>query len=169
MSTDLVGLNYASNTTTTASGLLNGTGTTSGTSSTSSLNAGGLSIQGDGGDEKKFSQGAEMMQKLKDLQSSDPDKFKEVAQTISDKLTEAAKNSTDSKASGMLTKMADKFASAAKSGDMSALTPAEAPAGAAGANGQAAMKYAKSSGSNPMEQLDSAISSALSGVDSTSA
>jgi hypothetical protein len=167
MSTDLVSLNYAS--TTTASGLLTGTGATSGTSAASSLGSGGLSIQGEGGDEKKFSKGAAMMQKLGDLQSSDPEKFKEVAQTISDKLTEAAKNSTDSKASDMLTKMADKFASAAKSGDMSSLTPPEAPAGAAGASAQAAMKYAKAGGANPMEQLDSVISGALSGVDATSA
>jgi len=168
MSTDLVSLNY--NSTSTAAGLLNGTGTTASASATSSLGTGNLSIQGESGDEKKFSKGAEMMQKLSDLQTSDPDKFKQVAQSISDKLTEAAKNSTDSKASDMLTKMADKFASAAQSGDMSSLTPPQHTAGAAGAQGQAAMKYAQAGGgTNPMEAMDSAIESALSGVDATSA
>ena len=49
------------------------------------------------------------------------------------------------------------------------LTPPEAPAGAAGASAQAAMKYAKAGGSNPMEQLDSVISGALSGVEAASA
>lgn len=167
MSTDLVSLNYNSTSTTAAT--LAGTGSTSSTSSTSSTTSGSGNLSIQGSDEKNFSKGAEMMQKLSDLQTSDPEKFKQVAQSISDKLTEAAKNSTDSKASDMLTKMADKFASAAKSGDMSSLTPPERPTGTAGAQGQAAMKYSASSGTNPMETMDSVISSALSGVDSTSA
>lgn len=165
MSTDLVSLNYSS--TTTASSLASTTSSSSSASAASSLSTGSLSIQGDG-DGKNFSKGAAMMQKLSDLQSSDPEKFKEVAQDISDKLSEAAKNSTDSKAASLYTSMAEKFASAAQSGDMSSLTPPEAPA-AAGAQGQAAMKYAQASGTNPMETLDSVISSALSGVDSASA
>ncbi len=166
MSTDLVSLNYSS--ATTASSLVSTTSSSSSSASAaSSLNTGSLGIQGDG-DGKSFSKGAEMMQKLSDLQSSDPEKFKEVARNISDKLTEAAKNSTDSKAASLYTTMAEKFASAAQSGDMSSLTPPEAPA-AAGAQGQAAMKYAQASGTNPMETLDSVISGALSGVDSASA
>ena len=166
MSTDLISLNYASNDT---------LGTLTGSSSSSTVSAAsgaddsssdGLSIQGD---DKKFSKGAEMMQKLKDLQSSDPEKFKEAAQKISDSLSEAAKNTSDSKTAEMYSKMADKFAEAAKSGSMSSLNPPEAPSNASGAQGQAAMKYAQQSGSNPMEQVDSIISSALSGVGASEA
>jgi HSP90 family molecular chaperone len=108
------------------------------------------------------------MQELKELASSDPEKFKEVAQQISDKLTEAAGSSTDSKAAKMMTEMAGQFASAASSGSMSSFSMPEPPTGS-GAQGQAAAQYAKQSGANPMEQVDSIISDALSGVGSTSA
>lgn len=167
MSTDLISLNYSS-TDTLGSLASSSTSTTVNAASDSNENSSGLSIQGDG---KNFSKGAEMMQKLKDLQSSDPEKFKAVAQKISDSLSEAASNSSDSKTAEMYSKMADNFAEAANSGSMSSLTPPEPPSGATGAQGQAAMKYAaqQQSGSNPMNALDSIISSALSGVSSTEA
>ena len=171
---DLLSLNYDSDNV----GILTGTSSTSSTSSTtsasstsssSSLSTGTLNT---GSDEKNVSKGGEMMQRLSDLQTSDPEKFKQVTQSISDKLTAAAKNSTDSGQSGMLSDMAEKFASAAQSGDMSSLAPSEPPSGASGAQGQAAMKYSQtqsSSGANPMAQLDSIISDALSGTESASA
>lgn len=164
MSTDLISLSYGSS----SSALSNLTsGSTSSSTSASSTLAAALTTQGS--DATDVSKGAQTMQKLSDLASSDPEKFKEVSQQISDKLTEAAKNSTDSKASKMLTEMAGKFSSAATSGSMGSLTPPEPPTGASGAQGQAAMKYTQNNGSNPMSQMDSIISDALSGTDSTSA
>ena len=165
MSTDLISNSYSS-TTTSLSSLL-GTSSTSSTDSTAvnSL-ASGLSIKGDGGE---FSKGAKAMQQLKDLASSDPDKFKEVTQQISDKLSEAAGNASDSNTAKMLSSMSEKFASAASSGSMDSLTPPSPPSGGNGAQGQAAQQYAKQSGDNPMATMDSIISSALSGVGSTEA
>jgi len=160
---DLVSLNYS-----TDSSSLTGTSLTTSTSTTSDTTSTG-DVSVDTGDEKNFSKGAGMMQKLKDLQSSDPEKFKQVTQSISDKLSEAAKNSSDSKTSGMLSDMASKFSDASQSGSMSGLQPPTPPSGATGAQGQAAMKYAQSGGSNPMEQVDSIISDALSGTDAASA
>lgn len=169
MSTDLIGLNYSTDTT----GLLTGAAATSGTSATTaaaSLKTGTLNTQGS--DEANFSKGAAMMQKLSDLKTADPEAFKEAAQQISDSLSEAAQNATDANAASLYGDMASKFASAAKSGDMSSLTPPEPPSGASGAQGQAAQKYsqtASSTAANPMETMDGIISDALSGLDATSA
>ena len=165
MSTDLISNSYSS-TTTSLSSLLGTSGASSTESSATDSLASGLSIKGDGGD---FSKGAKAMQQLKDLASSDPDKFKEVTQQISDKLSEAAGNASDSKTAKMLSSISEKFASAASSGSMDSLTPPSPPAGGNGAQGQAAQQYAKQSGDNPMATMDSIISSALSGVGSTEA
>ena len=165
---DLLSLSYDTDNV----GILNGTSTssTSGTSSaTSSLTMGALATSGS--DDSNFSQGAALMSKLSDLQSSDPDKFKEVAQQISDKLSEAAGSSSDSEQASMLSDMADKFATAASTGDMSSLAPPEAAAGA-GSQSQAALKYSQtgsSTGTNPMEAAGSIISEALSSVETASA
>jgi hypothetical protein len=165
---DLLSLSYDTDTV----GILNGTSTssTSGTSSTSSsLTTGSMVTKGS--DDTNFSQGAAMMGKLADLQSSDPDKFKEVTQQISDKLSAAAGNSTDSDQASMLSGLADKFATAASTGSMSSLAPPEA-ATASGTQGQAALKYSQtgaSSGTNPMEAAGSIISDALSSVETASA
>ena len=164
MSTDLISLSYGTNSTSLSSLT---SGSTSSSTTASSTMAAALNTQST--DATDVSKGAQTMQKLSDLASSDPEKFKKVSQEISDKLTEAAKNSTDSNASKMLTEMAGKFSSAATSGTMDSLTPPEPPTGASGAQGQAAMKYTQNSGSNPMSQMDSIISDALSGTGSTSA
>ncbi|EFL50080.1 conserved hypothetical protein [Solidesulfovibrio fructosivorans JJ]] len=170
MSSDLIGLSYGSGTGTSLGTLASSSksSTVSAASSSDDDSSGSPGIQGDG---KNFSNGAEMMQKLKNLQSSDPDKFKEVAQKISNSLSDAAKNSSDSQAAGMYSDMAGKFAQAAKSGSMSSLGPSEPPSNASGAQGQAAMKYAahQSGGGNPMENVDSIISGALSGVGASEA
>jgi hypothetical protein len=168
MSTDLISLNYSSTNTLSTSTLSGSTGT-SGASASSDADSAAPQISGDG---KNFSKGAQMMQKLNDLASSDPEKFKEAAQKISDSLSEAAKNSSDSNAAKMYSDMAGKFAEAAKSGSMSSLTPPKAPNGT-GALSAAAQAYGntaqQSSGSNPMEKMDGIISSALSGVGASEA
>lgn len=168
---DLLGMSYDTDTV----GILNGTSTssTSGASAASSaLKMGSMVTKGsNGSDGANFSQGAAQMGKLADLQSSDPDKFKEVTQQISDKLTEAAGNSTDSDQASMLSDLAGKFASAASTGSMASLAPPEA-ATASGSQGQAALKYSQtgsSSGTNPMEAAGSIISEALSSMETASA
>lgn len=165
MSTDLISNSY-SGTTTSLSSLLGTSSTSSTESSATDSLASGLSIKGDGGD---FSKGAKAMQQLKDLASSDPDKFKEVTQQISDKLSEAADGASDSNTAKMLSSMAEKFASASSSGSMDSLTPPQPPTGGGGPQGQAAQHYARQNGDNPMATMDSIVSSALSGVGSAEA
>ena len=74
----------------------------------------------------KLSPMGQFMSKLESLASSDPDKFKEVTSQISDKLKTAASKLTGQDAE-MLTKMADRFAKASETGDMSALKPPKPP------------------------------------------
>ena len=167
MSTDLINLNYASaNTLSTQTG---STGT-SGASAPSDADSTSPQISGDG---KSFSTGAKMMQKLNDLASSDPEKFKEAAQKISSSLSEAAKNSSDSNAAKLYSDMASKFAEAAKSGNMSSLKPPKAPNVNGGPQAAVAQAYGntaqQASGSNPMEKMDGMISDALSGVGASAA
>jgi hypothetical protein len=61
--------------------------------------------------------------RLQQLSQQDPAKFKEVAQSIADKLHQAAKDSSGKEAERD-NKLADRFAAAAQSGDMSAFQPA---------------------------------------------
>jgi hypothetical protein len=70
----------------------------------------------------KLSPMGQMMSKLESLSTSDPDKFKQVTEDISEKLKAAASQATGTDAD-MLNKMADRFAEASKTGDMSALKP----------------------------------------------
>ncbi len=72
-------------------------------------------------DQTSLSQGSQLMGELKNLQSSDPKKFKAVAQKISDNLAEAAKNSADPQQGKMLGALSGKFSEAAKSGNMNDL------------------------------------------------
>jgi hypothetical protein len=112
-------------------------------------------------DSTKFSKRAEMMSKLKDLASSDPEKFKEVTKKISDKLSAAG--DTDA---------AQKFAQASQSGDMSSLAPPSKGSGGGGhhhhhgggggGGGAQAYAAAQSSSSKPdMSSIDSVVSSVL--------
>lgn len=143
------------------------TGTSSTSSSQSAADVAGLNSE----DQAKISQGAKQMSELSQLASSDPTKFKEVAQKISDTLAEKAKNSSDSHESEMLTKMSEKFADAAKTGSMDSLKM-ERPSGQRGMNdaGTAAAKFAGAmhSGTNPMQTLESVVSDALNGVSTSS-
>ena len=164
MASDLISMSYASDASTLAS-------LTSGTSRTSTATlASSLSVTtGQGADATALSKGGQSMQALKELAASDPEKFKEAAQEIADKLTEAAGNSTDANATKMLSEMAGKFASAASSGSMDSLSRPEPPTGAGSVQGQAAAQYARQGTTNPMAQMDGIVSDALSGVGSTAA
>ena len=68
-----------------------------------------------------ISQPGELMGKLQQLSQQDPTKFKEVMSDIADKLREQAQQSGDP--NGMVGKLADKFAQAAQTGDMSPFQP----------------------------------------------
>lgn len=105
------------------------------------------------------------MKQLKELETSDPTKFKKVAAQISGKLTELAKTQTGETAQ-MTTDLASKFASASQSGSMDALKPSGSPP--AGTPPRGAGAYANhATSTDAMEsarsQLDSIISNALGG------
>ncbi|WP_243439988.1 hypothetical protein [Fundidesulfovibrio soli] len=146
------------------------TGTTQTADTASAAEVAGLSTE----DKAKISQGAKRMNQLSQLAGSDPEKFKEVAQTISDGLAEEAKNATDSRDAKMLTEMSAKFADAAKTGSMDSLKmekPKGPPMGSGGngnGNGNAASKFAGAMRTdNPMAAMDAVIDNALSGVGTT--
>jgi hypothetical protein len=124
----------------------------------------------------QLSKPGELMQKLSQLQASDPAKFKDVVQKISDSFATAAKNATGDDAK-RLQDVADKFAQAAESGDLSAFRPAQAGAHApqgAGADLQGAQAgYAAHRGHGhhhhggaPSKAMSDALSSAVSIVNS---
>lgn len=75
-----------------------------------------------------ISKPGELFAKLKELEQKDPDKFKEIVSGIADSLRGAAEQAGDS-GGGFLNKLADKFDEVAKSGDLSALQPKQAPDG----------------------------------------
>ena len=130
--------------------------------------------QGQSADETTISKGGQQMSELKKLQASDPDKFKESAQKISDQLAQKATETTDSHEAGVLNDMAAKFADAAKSGSMDGLKPHAPQSGAMAANSDgskqnALLKFRSNQGNGgPMATLDSVISDVLSGVSDTS-
>lgn len=141
----------------------------SGTTYESTTSVNDVLAQGQGTDEATISKGAQQMSKLSQLATSDPEKFKEAAQKISDQLTEKAKSSTDSHEASMLTDMASKFADAAKTGNMDSLKPQSPPSGASGNSSQnAAFKFKSSGGTNPMATVDSVVSGVLSDIGATS-
>lgn len=152
--------------------LITGTQSTSSTSSVSDVMA-----QGQGIDEATISKGAQQMSTLQKLQTSDPEKFKEAAQKISDALAEKAKNSTDSTEASALSDMSSKWAEAATSGNMDSLKPSGPPP--SNGNSQdmqnAIAKFKAGGGSSdggPMGTMMSVVGSVLSdmgvGVSSSS-
>jgi len=148
-------------TSSTATSLITGTTYTSGASASS------LMEQGQGLDEAKLSRGGQQMSQLSKLQTSDPEKFKAAAQEISDKLAEAAKNSTDEGESSALSDMSAQWAEAAETGDMSSLRPKAPPSGAQNSAQSAAMKFKsqqQGGSGGPMAVMDSVVSSVLSGM-----
>lgn len=148
-------------TSSTATSLITGTTYTSGASASS------LMEQGQGLDEAKLSKVGQQMSQLSKLQTSDPEKFKAAAQEISDKLAEAAKNSTDEGESSALNEMSAQWAEAAESGEMSSLKPKAPPSGAQNSAQSAAMKFKsqqQGGGGGPMAVMDSVVSGVLSGM-----
>jgi hypothetical protein len=83
-------------------------------------------------DSSSLSGPAELFKKLEALAKSDPAKFKQATQEISEKLTEEANAAADPGAKEMLTGLAAKFKTASQSGDASALKPPQGPPPAGG-------------------------------------
>ena len=147
---------------------LSGLNLIQGTNQTQSVSLDSVTQALQGPDESKVSEAGKNMSQLQKLSTSDPEKFKAVAQKISDNLAAEAKNSGDSHQSALLTDMSTKFADAAKSGSMDSLQfpkpgsrpGGQPPDGNAGA-AAGAMKF-NSGQQNPMEILGNIVSSALS-------
>lgn len=140
-------------------GLIQGTGQVQTTSASQAL------AQGQGTDQANFSQGAQLMNKLSQLQSSDPSKFKAAATEISDKLAEEAKNSSDPGATKMLTDLSNKFAQAAKTGEMPDMRPSGSDhpqSGGSGGNSSSSKFGGHGNAEATFATVNSIISNALS-------
>jgi len=124
------------------------------------------------GDRTHFSTFGELMSKLQELQTADPDKAKQVLSSIATALNEKA--STDD-APGHLQDLADRFAQAAQTGDLSALRPRGGHHHHAQVEGQPPPTTGDTPGANPgrsasylrgahdrMAEVESIISNALS-------
>ncbi|KAF0234849.1 MAG: hypothetical protein FD177_412 [Desulfovibrionaceae bacterium] len=72
-------------------------------------------------DQAKVSQFGQLMSKLQQMSTSDPQAFTATAQTIAGNLTQSAQEATDPGQKAAFTYMADKFAEAAETGDMASL------------------------------------------------
>ena len=106
----------------------------------------------------KLSKMGELVGQLQELQSSDPDKAKAVLSKIAAQLKAKADELGDDKMGAL----ADKFASAAESGDLSALKPHGPPPGhPPGGPGGKLASYQQSAASDPMQQIESILSQAL--------
>jgi hypothetical protein len=73
----------------------------------------------------------EVLNKLAQLQESDPEKFKQVTAEIAEKLKAAAKEMTGTEAE-RISDLADKFQQASETGDLSVLQPPPPPSGGRG-------------------------------------
>lgn len=110
----------------------------------------------------KLSKMGELVGQLQELQASDPDKAKAVLSKIAEQLKAKADELGDDKMGAL----ADKFASAAESGDLSALKPHGPPHGPppgrppGGPAGKLA-SYEKSAANDPMQQIESILTQAL--------
>jgi hypothetical protein len=141
-----------------------------GTGQIDSASVSDLAAQGQGTDQVQLSKGGQLMGKLHQLALNDPEKFKQAVQGIADGLAEQAKNTTNADDAAKLTEMSQKFAQAAKNGDMSSLAPPKPEAMAQ--NGDANKLAMKFSGGNDHQAffntVDTVIQSALAGVGDTS-
>lgn len=129
-----------------------------------------------GSDKTKLSKLGELMSKLQDLESSDPAKAKQVLTSIASALTDKANAAGSS--DPHLQELADKFTEAAKTGDLSGLKPKGGahhhrpegpppPPSSASSDATAATTASRKTASytqsdNPLAQLESVISDALS-------
>lgn len=82
----------------------------------------------DGSARVSLSKGGELMQQLSELQQSDPAKFKQVVDQISQKFSEVASSKTGAEADG-LARLANAFQKVSETGDLSALRPPQGDRG----------------------------------------
>lgn len=106
-------------------------------STTLSGKAQGSDTDGDDAtDSAKVSQPAEMLSKLQQLKTSDPEKFKQVVSDIASKLKSASQQKSGF-GSKMLSDLAEKFQNVADGGDLSQLEPPKPPNPPQGTQGMA--------------------------------
>jgi hypothetical protein len=135
-----------------------------------------------GADRTHLSKMGELMSKLQDLESSDPDQAKQVLSNIASALADKA--SANGNADPHLQELSDKFAQAAKTGDLSGLKPQgghhhhHAPESAQAASGGASPADAQNAaaalsprtasyqhaGADRMAEIESVISNALGSI-----
>lgn len=82
--------------------------------------------QGQQAAQVSVSKPAEMIQKLRELQGSDPEKFKSLVGELAERLKDASKTQSGSSKQA-LTDMAERLSQAAETGDLSVLAPAQEP------------------------------------------
>lgn len=78
------------------------------------------------GDSSRMSNPAQLLSKLKQLQESDPTKFKEVLAKLTSTVAEQTKNTTDPEEQKMLSELASRLQQAGRTGDVGALSPNKA-------------------------------------------
>ncbi len=93
-----------------------------------------------------FSQPFELLSSLEQLKNEDPEKLKELMKEISETLKNDAAETTDESEAAVLTMIADKFGSAAESGDLTELQPLPPPPPNGGQQSKIA-QYESNSGS----------------------
>jgi len=114
----------------------------------------------DGDDSSGVSRMGDLMSQLQSLSESDPKKFKEVMKSLSKQLESAADSAQGGEA-GFLKDMAQKFADAAESGDLSSLKPPEGKDRPSGPPPQKAKAAYEANGQQPAVDLAQLIQSTL--------
>lgn len=101
--------------------LLTGTAQAQEASQTQATDSATSSVISKDTDQAKVSQFGQLMSKLQQMSTSDPEAFTTTVQTIAGNLAQSAQEATDPGQKAAFTYMADKFAEAAETGDMSSL------------------------------------------------
>jgi hypothetical protein len=107
-------------------------------------------------DQAEFSQAGSALSQLMQLQKSDPDRFKQLSQNISDSLATQASASSDPMQNQILTEMSQKFAASAQTGAMPDLH-------SQGANTAAGYGQAAGQGGQFLAQLVAGVGNLLTG------
>lgn len=101
--------------------LLSGTTQTQEATQTQAADSATGSVISKDTDQAKVSQFGQLMSKLQQMSTTDPQAFAATTQTIAANLTQSAQEATDPGQKAAFTYMADKFAEAAETGDMASL------------------------------------------------
>ena len=101
-------------------------------SAMASSNAASEVLPDSAGGQAQVSGPAALMNKLKTLQQTDPDKLKAVLGELADTISEKANSATDPGEKRALSELAEKFKAAGESGDLSSLQPPRGPGGKGG-------------------------------------